>query len=180
MRSDGQKNRDAILFAAAEVFANQGFDVALEVIASKAGVSRMTLYRNFADREELALAIFDRNILELEGLAQRLLDDPGGFFILLDRFNERLTDNIGFGELIGRDPNHQPRLAGIRDRCANALWKLVRPAKDAKLLRADLARADIDLLISVFAAAISSGKTKNERIQRCDRASEIVRDGLRR
>jgi len=65
-RRDAQRRREALLTAATSCFQQFGYDVPLEVVADRAGVGRGTLYRNFKDREALALAIFTREIDRFE------------------------------------------------------------------------------------------------------------------
>ncbi|MDP1026726.1 helix-turn-helix domain-containing protein [Sphingomonas sp. KR1UV-12] len=65
-RRDAQARREALIVAAASCFAARGYGVPLEVIADEAGVGRGTLYRNFRDREALALAIFSREVDRME------------------------------------------------------------------------------------------------------------------
>lgn len=67
-RRDAQLRRDALIDAAAACFAEQGYGVPLETIAAAAGVGRATLYRNFDDREALALAIFSREVDRLAAM----------------------------------------------------------------------------------------------------------------
>jgi AcrR family transcriptional regulator len=52
-RSDAQRNRESILAAAAAAFSSTGADAPVEEIATGAGVSVATLYRNFPDRDAL-------------------------------------------------------------------------------------------------------------------------------
>jgi AcrR family transcriptional regulator len=55
--------RTALMDAAAEVFASRGFHGAsLEEIAETAGFTRGAIYKNFASKEELFLAVLDRRI----------------------------------------------------------------------------------------------------------------------
>ena len=49
LRRDARDNREAILDAARELFADSA-DVAMSKIAKRAGVGQATLYRNFANR----------------------------------------------------------------------------------------------------------------------------------
>lgn len=65
MRRDAQQRREAIIAAAAACFQESGYAVALEDVADRAGVGRGTLYRNFKDRMALVLAIFEREIDQL-------------------------------------------------------------------------------------------------------------------
>lgn len=67
-RRDAQRRREALITAAEQCFGEFGYGVALEVVAERAGVGRATLYRNFKDREALALAIFAREVDRMEAL----------------------------------------------------------------------------------------------------------------
>ncbi|PSM39047.1 TetR/AcrR family transcriptional regulator [Streptomyces dioscori] len=74
LRADAQRNRDAILSAAREVFAEEGVLAPLDAIAVRAGVGNATLYRNFPTREDLLSAVMEASIREAvtdgEGLAR--------------------------------------------------------------------------------------------------------------
>ena len=179
-RAVSKLNRVAVLEAAAESFAEQGFDVALEVIAAKAGVSRMTLYRNFANREELALAIFEHNIAELEATAQELRGDPEGFFILLDHFTRKIAQNVGFGDILNHDPKSGPRMQDFSNRSVKVLLSLAPAAKRAGLLRSDFVGDDILLLLTTASAVVRGAPTVEERLRRQSRAFDLLRNGVRR
>jgi AcrR family transcriptional regulator len=178
MRADGQRNRTAILTAAATIFAEQGFDVALEVIATKAGVSRMTLYRNFPDRESLVLAIFEQNMTDHEVLAKELQGRTDGFFVMLEHILSQLTDNAAFGDMLTHDPRTAPRIMDLSRRCISLLVKLSHAAKSAGLLRKDLTGGDIQLLLVMLGAAIRMGETHADRARRRQHALNLVRIGI--
>ena len=58
-------SRERLLAAAVEQFGRSGYSpVSVEDIASAAGVSRMTFYRHFRGKADLATALFDRNVAE--------------------------------------------------------------------------------------------------------------------
>jgi AcrR family transcriptional regulator len=60
-------SRERLLAAAVEVFGRSGYSlVSVEDIATAAGVSRMTFYRHFRGKADLATALFDRNVVEAE------------------------------------------------------------------------------------------------------------------
>src|ERR1700760_161246 len=63
LRADARRNRDALLAAGAEVFAERGADASLEEAARQAGVGIGTLYRHFPDRDALTEAVY-RNEVE--------------------------------------------------------------------------------------------------------------------
>src|ERR1700727_2520791 len=50
-RSDARENRDRILAAAAQAFADDGLSVSLVEIARRAGVGNATLHRNFTKEQ---------------------------------------------------------------------------------------------------------------------------------
>ncbi|MET8052638.1 MULTISPECIES: TetR/AcrR family transcriptional regulator [unclassified Streptosporangium] len=72
LRSDASRNREQLLTAARRVFAEQGPEAALEEVARAAGVSRMTLYRHFATRDELIAIVLQDNVAHIEQRARQL------------------------------------------------------------------------------------------------------------
>ena len=70
-RSDAQRNRAAILDAAARLFASTD-NVSLADVAEEAGVTRTTLYRHFSDRDALVDALI---IHVATGVVPGLLDE---------------------------------------------------------------------------------------------------------
>jgi AcrR family transcriptional regulator len=78
-RVDAQHNRAALLSAAGRLFEERGPEVALDEVARAAGVANATLYRHFATRAELLLAVYESEVEALGELAERLLraPDPG-------------------------------------------------------------------------------------------------------
>ncbi|MFF5076494.1 TetR/AcrR family transcriptional regulator [Actinoplanes sp. NPDC000266] len=62
LRADAQRNRDAILAAAREVFDAEGVMASLDGIALRAGVGNATLYRNFPTRDDLLAAVMESAI----------------------------------------------------------------------------------------------------------------------
>jgi len=72
-RADSLRNRDQLLSAAKEAFADDGADVPLEAIARRAGVGIGTLYRHFPTREALLAAVYRREVEQLAGSVEPLL-----------------------------------------------------------------------------------------------------------
>jgi AcrR family transcriptional regulator len=73
-----QHTRDTLLDAAEQVFARRGFDGAsLDDIADTAGFTRGAIYKHFADKEDLYLAVWDRfNDRSLHAFTE-MLDEEG-------------------------------------------------------------------------------------------------------
>ena len=57
LRADARRNRERILAAAREAFAEAGRDVQMPEVARAAGVGVGTLYRHFPAKEDLVLAL---------------------------------------------------------------------------------------------------------------------------
>jgi AcrR family transcriptional regulator len=62
VRIDAQRNIDALLQAAIEVFSTSGVDAPVREIVEKAGVGIGTYYRHFPQRADLVAAVFRREI----------------------------------------------------------------------------------------------------------------------
>jgi len=74
LRADAQRNRDALLRAAREIFAQEQTDVPFEDIARRAGVGAGTLYRHFPNRDTLIAAVFEEEVAALRERAYHLLE----------------------------------------------------------------------------------------------------------
>ena len=73
-----EETREAVLAAAARVFAQRGLHAtSLDAIAEEAGFSRGAVYYNFADKEELFLELLDRRCAaRAEDLREVFADTP--------------------------------------------------------------------------------------------------------
>jgi AcrR family transcriptional regulator len=77
-RVDAERNRDRILTAAREAFADPEADVSMAEISRRAGVGSATLYRNFAHRRQLLEALYvDEIDAVCEAAASIGEDTPG-------------------------------------------------------------------------------------------------------
>lgn len=77
-RSDARQNRERIVRAAYETFAERGVGVEVREIAERAGVGVGTFYRNFATKDELIIAIIGDVIARFDAVMADVLeiDDP--------------------------------------------------------------------------------------------------------
>jgi AcrR family transcriptional regulator len=72
LRADAQRNRDAIVDAAREIFEAEGALTSLDGIALRAGVGNATLYRHFPTRDDLLAAVVATSITEALAEADEL------------------------------------------------------------------------------------------------------------
>ena len=76
LRVDAERNRDRIIAAAREVFAEHGLDAPLEQVARRAGVGVATLYRRFPTRADLVAGAFETKMAAYADAVDRALDEP--------------------------------------------------------------------------------------------------------
>lgn len=177
MRRDAQERREALILAAEACFAESGFLVPLEDIADRAGVGRGTLYRNFKNRVELALAIFERAI---DQSAARVDPDAP-----LDRIIATLVEKgARIAELFARltmevplDDESHAAFKALRGRFGKVLEPVVAKAHTEGALRAD---ADTETLLLAIAmiSHLRSWKFAEDREGKLAEAVDLVLRGL--
>src|SRR5918998_4729568 len=102
LRRDAERNRQRILEAARDAFAEEGLRVTLDEIAHRAGVGVGTVYRRFPDKEQLIEALFEDRINDFATVAEECLrfDDPWtGLVRFLGRVTEAHAYDRGFKEI---------------------------------------------------------------------------------
>src|SRR3954453_10516153 len=82
LRADAQRNRQRVLDAARDAFAEVGFAVPLDDIAARAGVGPGTVYRHFPTKEALFQAVITARVTDLVTTARQHAEapDPGAAF----------------------------------------------------------------------------------------------------
>lgn len=146
LRADARRNRARVLDAARAVFAEQGFDVPLDVIAQHAGVGAGTVYRHFPSKEALFTAVQEEQVHELVTRAQTLLssDDPATAF---DTFMELLTDQAQ----VKRDlPEAITIPTELGQQMQQVLTALLDRAQKAGSVRPDLTSGDLVALLKAL------------------------------
>lgn len=177
MRADGQRNRDAILEAAFAIFAEHGMNAPLEMVAARADVSRTTLYRNFADREALAMAVFERNLAELESYAATLVGQDDGLFQLLAVIAAGASKSAGLSEALRTDAATHPKLSSMKQRVLALLLPHLTNAQNTGSVHQEFGVADIDMVIDVLAGAMTAQSEENLE-QRAQRLVNLLRYGM--
>src|SRR6185437_10153390 len=94
LRRDAERNRQAILRAAAEVIGERGLEASLDDVARRAGVGVGTVYRRFPGKEALTEALFEERLDALVAIAEQALAEPdprSGLHTYLERAAELLV-----------------------------------------------------------------------------------------
>ena len=176
-RKDARRNREAILAAARELFAESA-DVPMYEVARRAGVGQATLYRNFPDRRNLAAAILAEHMERTEALAIEHADDPDAFFVLLRDIVETMARFHALGDLAREDACLGSALERRRQRLAELMKEPLRSAKAAGTLRRDLTIDDVFLVVSIIKGAVEPADGPAARAAAATRALALVLDGL--
>jgi AcrR family transcriptional regulator len=176
-RKDAQRNREAILAAARELFADSA-DVPMYEVARRAGVGQATLYRNFPDRRDLAAALLFEEMEHTEQLAADHTGDPDAFFVLLRSVVETIARFHALGQLAREDTCLGSALQMRRRRLRELLKEPLRAAKAAGTVRCDLTIDDVFLVVLMVRGAIDAADGPAGRASAASRALALLLDGL--
>lgn len=176
-RKDAQRNREAILNAARELFADCA-DAPMYEIARRAGVGQATLYRNFPDRRDLAAALLLDEMEHTEELAADHAGDPDAFFVLLRNVVETIARFHTLGELAREDTCLGSALNVRRRRLRELLKEPLRAAKAAGTVRPDLTIDDVFLVVLMVKGAIDGAEGPAARAAAASRVLALLLEGL--
>lgn len=177
-RADAQRNIDALLKAAVEVFDTSGVDAPVREIAEQAGVGIGTLYRHFPQRSDLIAAVFRHEIDACADAAPRLAAkhkpvdaltrwmQQYAAFIATKR---RLAPALHSG-----DPAYESLSGYFVQRLKPAMQTLVESAASAGEIRSDVDAKD--LLSAIGSLCMSA---YDDRPDHTRRMVALLIDGLR-
>jgi AcrR family transcriptional regulator len=157
LRADAARNRAAILAVARDVFAEQGLEAPLEVIAARAGVGIATLYRRFPTREKLVAAALVEKIAQYAEAAEQALEVPdpwAGFAWFVQRICELQACDRGLGDLLSMTLSAGEQVEQLRRTANENVIALIDRAKASGTLRADFVGEDLLLLLIATAAVM--------------------------
>ena len=145
LRADAARNLERVVGAATELFAEQGLEVRVEDIATRAGVGMGTLYRRFPNKDALIAFLVDELVTSTLELGNRALAEPS------DAGLESFL--VGMGEMQVANPGCLTRLwrGGFspeqREELRAILRRLVGRAHAAGSLRPEITTTDVSVLL---------------------------------
>ena len=155
LRRDAQRNREAIVEAARQVFCDQGLEAPLEQIARHARVGIATLYRRFPNRAALLDAVLTGNLQAHIDAAEQALatDDPwDGFAFYLEQSCRLQASDRGLNDVMGMRFPRATAVEAAKARLFELLGQVVDRAQQSGQLRADVTLEDLAFLPAVRAA----------------------------
>ena len=159
LRADAARNRERVVQAAREVFAEQGLDASTNAIARRAGVGVATLFRRFPTREDLIAAAFAQKMqayAEAVDDALAASDAWHGFCAFVERVCEMQADDRGFADVLTLTFPSARAFEEERNRVGERLTDLLDRAKATGRLRPDFAHQDVPLILMANAGVITA------------------------
>ncbi|WP_436770749.1 TetR/AcrR family transcriptional regulator [Yinghuangia sp. YIM S09857] len=172
-RADARMNRERIVAAAREVFAEDGPEASLNEIARRAGVGPGTLYRHFPNRRALAAAVVVERVEVLVAHAERLLDADSADAALAEWLaaflaHARLHQGTGIAAMVedADDPGADHLGVDCHRLIADAAAALLTRAQREGTARPDVASADlVQLVVGIaLAAELAADPRQPERL----------------
>ncbi len=159
LRADAERNRERVLVAAREVFAEHGLDASTNEIARRAGVGVATLFRRFPNRDDLVAAAFAEKMHAYSDAIDTALADPDpwrGFCGYVERICEMQAEDRGFADVLTLTFPTAKAFEDERNRSAAGLTELIARAQAAGRLRADFAHQDVPLILMANAGVVAA------------------------
>jgi AcrR family transcriptional regulator len=179
LRRDAQRNRERILAAAKELFADRGIGTSFDDVAAAADVGVGTVYRHYPSKDALLDELFEETIAELADYTEAALSNPdpwAAFSGFLELLAEGLAANRAL-EAIALHPHRgQERVTNASKRLAAPVREIVDRAKAAGALPPDFQPEDIRMIQTMLAAVIR--ETQTDAPDRWRRYLAIVLRGL--
>jgi len=177
LRADAARNVDKIISAARQCFREHGPEVPLQTIAVTAGVGPATLFRNFADKEELVLAALNRELrLHVDPAIDDSLDDPdaaAGLFRVIDAMMRVASEEAN---LLGAVAGRRGLLAGITGGLIESIAVLLGRGQGQGTLRSDISMTDMIRLLAMLIGAVDTMEPGSDAWRR---PVALVEDAIR-
>jgi AcrR family transcriptional regulator len=149
LRRDAERNRQRVLDAARELFAEKGLEATLNDVAHHAGVGVGTVYRRFATKEDLLDAVFEDGIDQVVALAETGLqneDSWDGFVWFVEHLCELTATDRGLCEMVYSTAYGGRGVESSRLRLIPVISKLVERARGDGYLRPGVEHTDMPIL----------------------------------
>ncbi|MFF5799944.1 TetR/AcrR family transcriptional regulator [Streptomyces albogriseolus] len=157
LRRDARRNRERLVEAAHAVFAEQGLEAPLDVIARRAGVGNATLYRHFPTRAALVDAVFRDQLtgtMEAGERARRAPDAWAGLAGYLDAVFVTLAADRGTNDLMTTRLPDVETLGAVHAHNRETVDVLLERARAQGSVRADVTTEDLLFALAALGRAV--------------------------
>ncbi|ROP61235.1 TetR/AcrR family transcriptional regulator [Curtobacterium sp. ZW137] len=180
LRIDAQENRDRILTAARELFAERGLDVGMREVARRAEVGPATLYRRFPTRQALideAFAVQLRTCRQIVEDGAADADPWNGFVAILQRLTVLNAENRGFIDAFMAVERQNAVIAAHRRSLLSEITRIARRAQTQGRLRQDFVIDDFVLVLLAGRAVATADAA--DRVALAQRFATLTIDAFR-
>lgn len=151
-RADARRNRERIVAAAREAFAEHGPDAQMDDVARRARVGVGTLYRHFPTKDALVGELIRLKLSDFADRARARLDQEGDSWetlaqVLRDQAEVMATDAANQRMTFASSQESVEQAQPAIDELQDAMNELLQRAKDSGALREDVTVADIRTLM---------------------------------
>ncbi|WP_324783934.1 TetR/AcrR family transcriptional regulator [Streptomyces sp. H51] len=156
-RRDALRNRKLLTQTAREVFAEQGLDAPLDVIARRAGVGNATLYRHFPTRAALVDEVFRDGLTETmaAGARARAAEDAWtGLTQYLHTVFSALAADRGTNDLMTTGLEGVTSLEAVHAHNRATITDLLRRGQAQGTVRPDLTPEDVLLALAALGRVV--------------------------
>jgi AcrR family transcriptional regulator len=178
LRADARRNRQAVIDAARELFADKGLEAQVPDMARAANVGVGTVYRHFPTKDHLIAAIAAQQFHRMAERGREDLELTDAWAGICDfiRFAIQMqADDRGLSQVMSSRPevmDTAARAAGLPELCD----ALVKRAQRSGQLRPDLDWEDIPMIACGIGHITHAGPPPS--VGRWPRLVEIILDGL--
>ncbi|MET9555746.1 TetR family transcriptional regulator [Streptomyces sp. NPDC006645] len=158
-RRDARRNRDLLVEAAHAVFAEQGLEAPLDVIARRAGIGNATLYRHFPTRAALVDAAFRDTLADTTAAGRRARDADdawAGLTEYLDEVFAGLATDRGTNDLMTTALDGVDSLRDVHAHNRETIRVLLRRGREQGSVRADVTTEDVLFALAALGRAVPS------------------------
>ncbi|MGW0708072.1 TetR/AcrR family transcriptional regulator [Streptomyces sp. NPDC002643] len=180
-RRDARRNRELLTAAAHEVFAEQGLDAPLDVIARRAGVGNATLYRHFPTRAALIDAVFHDQLADTMAVGERVRDAPdalSGLTEYLRAVFTTLAADRGTNDLMTTQVEGVEVLDAVHAHNRRTMEHLLARGRDEGTVRPDITTEDVLFALAALGRAVPA-LTSATHADAWHRPLTLLLDGLR-
>lgn len=156
-RRDARRNWDLLVGAAREVFAEQGLEAPLDVIARRAGVGNATLYRNFPTRAALVDAAFHDLLTGTMAAGEQARTAPDAWAALHEYLRAvfvTLAADRGTNDLMTTRLEGVEALRAVHAHNRETMDVLLGRGRDQGTVRADVTTEDVLFALAALGRAI--------------------------
>lgn len=141
--------------SARKLFGAEGLSVPFSSVAKDAGVSQGVLYRHFASRLDLGLAVFEENLDHIEMAVEARPADQDAFTACWTQLVNRTIVDVAFVETAIHAAS-EPRLQAVSQRIEDFMEPLLEQARDRGVVAADMTYKKLNMALRAIYGLVAT------------------------